>query len=52
MHTLSLSKFPFLKGQLTTRVGGFVLNHSFMILGLVVTATATVIAGGVIKFIF
>lgn len=36
----------------TTRVGRFVLNHSFMIPGLVATTTAVAIAGGVAKFLF
>jgi anaerobic C4-dicarboxylate transporter DcuA len=36
----------------TTRVGKFVLNHSFMIPGLVATITATAIAGVLVKLIF
>ncbi len=36
----------------TTRVGKFVLNHSFMIPGLIATTTATVIAGALVRFIF
>jgi anaerobic C4-dicarboxylate transporter DcuA len=36
----------------TTRVGKFVLNHSFMIPGLVATTTATVIAGVLVKLLF
>jgi anaerobic C4-dicarboxylate transporter DcuA len=36
----------------TTRVGKFVLNHSFMIPGLVATTTAVVIAGALVKLLF
>jgi anaerobic C4-dicarboxylate transporter DcuA len=36
----------------TTRVGKFVLNHSFMIPGLVATTTATAIAGVLVKLFF
>lgn len=36
----------------TTRVGKFVLNHSFMVPGLVATITATAIAGVLVKLIF
>ena len=36
----------------TTRVGKFVLNHSFMIPGLIATTTATAIAGALVKLIF
>lgn len=36
----------------TTRVGKFVLNHSFMIPGLIATTTAVVIAGGLVKLLF
>ena len=36
----------------TTRVGKFVLNHSFMIPGLVATTTAVMIAWGVAQLIF
>ncbi|MCU0317786.1 MAG: anaerobic C4-dicarboxylate transporter [Amoebophilaceae bacterium] len=36
----------------TTRVGKFVLNHSFMIPGLVATTTAVVIAGALVKLFF
>ena len=36
----------------TTRVGKFVLNHSFMIPGLVATTTAVAIAGGLVKLFY
>ena len=36
----------------TTRVGKFVLNHSFMIPGLVATSTAVAIAGVLVKLLF
>jgi anaerobic C4-dicarboxylate transporter DcuA len=36
----------------TTRVGRFVLNHSFMIPGLVATTTAVIIAGALVKLLF
>jgi anaerobic C4-dicarboxylate transporter DcuA len=36
----------------TTRVGKFVLNHSFMLPGLVATTTAVVIAGLLVKLLF
>ncbi len=36
----------------TTRVGKFVLNHSFMIPGLVATTTAVIIAGALVKLLF
>ncbi|MHA7877975.1 MAG: anaerobic C4-dicarboxylate transporter family protein [Bacteroidota bacterium] len=36
----------------TTRVGKFILNHSFMVPGLVATTTATVIAGGLVRLLF
>ena len=36
----------------TTQVGKFVLNHSFMIPGLVATSTAVVIAGILVKVLF
>jgi anaerobic C4-dicarboxylate transporter DcuA len=36
----------------TTHVGKFVLNHSFMIPGLIATTTATAIAGALVKLIF
>lgn len=36
----------------TTRVGRFLLNHSFMIPGLVATTTAVMIAGGVARLLF
>jgi len=36
----------------TTRVGKFVLNHSFMLPGLVATTTAVVIAGVLVKLLF
>ncbi len=36
----------------TTRVGKFVLNHSFMLPGLVATTTAVVIAVVLVKFLF
>jgi anaerobic C4-dicarboxylate transporter DcuA len=36
----------------TTHVGKFVLNHSFMVPGLIATTTATAIAGALVKLIF
>ncbi|OJW69961.1 MAG: C4-dicarboxylate ABC transporter [Candidatus Amoebophilus sp. 36-38] len=36
----------------TTRVGKFVLNHSFMIPGLIATSTAVIIAFGLVKYLF
>jgi anaerobic C4-dicarboxylate transporter DcuA len=36
----------------TTRVGKFVLNHSFMLPGLVATITAVLIAGVLVKLLF
>jgi len=41
-----------LDGTGTTRVGKFVLNHSFMLPGLVATTTAVVIAGVLVKLLF
>ena len=36
----------------TTRVGKFVLNHSFMIPGLIATTMAVILAGGMVKILF
>jgi anaerobic C4-dicarboxylate transporter DcuA len=36
----------------TTRVGKYVLNHSFMIPGLIATSTAVIIAFGLVKYLF
>ena len=36
----------------TTRVGKFVLNHSFMLPGLVATTTAVAIAGGLVQLLY
>src|SRR5690606_37764237 len=36
----------------TTRIGKFVLNHSFMIPGLIATSMAVIIAFGLVKYFF
>jgi len=36
----------------TTKIGRFILNHSFMLPGLIATSTATIIAFGLVKYFF